>query len=135
MDFSTSMMELRREKVQVSVEASSQNVKSVTQSDSTPANNNVSHTLKHSMSDFAVQIGGESNSASDEKEDHLELQNALSEKTRQCTEIETRLAAVLEDVASLRRELEVSLKLLDESQVRSSFKKHTVVGLFSRSTL
>lgn len=113
----TSMMELRREKVQVSVEASSQNVKSATQSDSTPANNNVSHTLKHSMSDFAVQIGGESNSASDEKEDHLELQNALSEKTRQCTEIETRLAAVLEDVASLRRELEVSLKLLDESQM------------------
>lgn len=117
MPLDTSMMELRREEVKVSVEASSQNAKSAAQSDSSPANNNVPHTLKHSLSDFAGQIGGENNSASDEKDDHLELQNALSEKTHQCAEIETRMAAVLEEVASLRRELEVSLKLLDESQM------------------
>lgn len=117
MPLDASMMELRREEGQVSAGANSQTVKSATQSDSTPANNIVPHTLKCSMPAFAGQFGGENNSASEEKEDQLELQKALSEKTRQCAEIETRLAAVLEDVASLRRELEVSLKLLDESQM------------------
>ncbi|MCL7049490.1 hypothetical protein MKW94_005096 [Papaver nudicaule] len=46
----------------------------------------------------------------------LELQNALADKSNQCTEIESKLEAVQEEVANLRRELDISRKLLDESQ-------------------
>ncbi|XP_042485173.1 autophagy-related protein 11-like [Macadamia integrifolia] len=47
----------------------------------------------------------------------LELQNALAEKSNQFSEIETKLKAALEEVDSLKRELEISRKLLDESQM------------------
>ncbi|RZC69749.1 hypothetical protein C5167_032887 [Papaver somniferum] len=47
----------------------------------------------------------------------LKLQNALADKSNQCTETETKLEAVLEEVANLRRELDISRKLLDESQM------------------
>ncbi|XP_058114003.1 autophagy-related protein 11 [Magnolia sinica] len=47
----------------------------------------------------------------------LELQNALDEKSNQCSETESKLKATLEEVAVLRRDLEVSRKLLDESQM------------------
>ena len=47
----------------------------------------------------------------------LELQSALAEKTNQLNEAETKHTAVMEEVAMLRRELEASQKLLDESQV------------------
>lgn len=47
----------------------------------------------------------------------LELQSAIADKSHQLDEIETKLKAVMEEVAVLRRELEASQKLLDESQM------------------
>lgn len=47
----------------------------------------------------------------------LELQSALAEKSNQLSETETKLQAAVEEVSMLRRELEMSRKLLDESQV------------------
>ncbi|XP_027331685.1 autophagy-related protein 11 isoform X2 [Abrus precatorius] len=47
----------------------------------------------------------------------LELQNGLADKSNQLNETETKLKAVMEEVAVLKRELEASQKLLDESQM------------------
>ncbi|KAF8392996.1 hypothetical protein HHK36_021237 [Tetracentron sinense] len=47
----------------------------------------------------------------------LELQSALTDESNQISETETMLKAVMEEVATLRRELEISRKLLDESQM------------------
>ncbi|GKV18115.1 hypothetical protein SLEP1_g28536 [Rubroshorea leprosula] len=47
----------------------------------------------------------------------LELQSALAEKSNQLNEIETKLKSALGEVEMLRSELEVSQKLLDESQM------------------
>ena len=47
----------------------------------------------------------------------LELQSALADKSNQLNETETKLKTVMEEVAVIRRELEASQKLLDESQV------------------
>nr|KYP51451.1 Autophagy-related protein 11 [Cajanus cajan] len=47
----------------------------------------------------------------------LELQSALADKCNQLNENETKLKTVMEEVAVLRRELEASQKLLDESQM------------------
>lgn len=49
----------------------------------------------------------------------LELQSALEEKSSQLGEAEGKLKALTEEVAKLGRELEISRKLLDESQVSS----------------
>ncbi|MQL92834.1 hypothetical protein Taro_025474 [Colocasia esculenta] len=46
-----------------------------------------------------------------------ELQDALAEKSSQCDEIESQLKAAIDEVSSLRQELEISRKLLDESQM------------------
>lgn len=50
----------------------------------------------------------------------MELQSAVADKSDQLTETETKLKASMEEVALLRRELEASRKLLDESQVLAS---------------
>ncbi|KAJ7955679.1 Autophagy-related protein 11 [Quillaja saponaria] len=47
----------------------------------------------------------------------LDLQSALANKSNQLSETETNLNAALEEVALLKRELETSRKLLDESQM------------------
>ncbi|KAJ7979578.1 Autophagy-related protein 11 [Quillaja saponaria] len=47
----------------------------------------------------------------------LELQNALTDKSNQLSETDTKLKAACEDAALLRMELETSRKLLDESQM------------------
>nr|DAD45404.1 TPA_asm: hypothetical protein HUJ06_003634 [Nelumbo nucifera] len=47
----------------------------------------------------------------------LELQSALADKSNQLSETETKLKDAMEDVDNLRRELEMSRKLLDESQM------------------
>lgn len=47
----------------------------------------------------------------------LELQSALEDKSNQFSETEEKLKSALEEVATLRRELEISQKLLDESQM------------------
>jgi uncharacterized coiled-coil protein SlyX len=47
----------------------------------------------------------------------LELQNALAENSKQLSETEAKLKAAVEEAAMLTRELEMSQKLLDESQV------------------
>ncbi|KAK9275847.1 hypothetical protein L1049_023120 [Liquidambar formosana] len=47
----------------------------------------------------------------------LELQSALADKSNQLGETETKLKAVMEEVVMLGRELEISRKLLDESQM------------------
>ncbi|KAF9614316.1 hypothetical protein IFM89_018069 [Coptis chinensis] len=52
-------------------------------------------------------------------EDNLvsELQIAFAEKSNECSETEAKFKAAMEDIATLRRELEISRKLLDESQM------------------
>ncbi|XP_022946194.1 autophagy-related protein 11-like isoform X1 [Cucurbita moschata] len=47
----------------------------------------------------------------------LELQNALADKTNLLSETETKLKDAMEEVVVLKRELEASRKLLDESQM------------------
>ncbi|KAI4344321.1 hypothetical protein L6164_011563 [Bauhinia variegata] len=47
----------------------------------------------------------------------LELQSALTDKSKQLDETETNLEAVMEEVAKLRRDLEASQTLLNESQM------------------
>ncbi|KAG2668139.1 hypothetical protein I3760_15G146300 [Carya illinoinensis] len=47
----------------------------------------------------------------------LELRSALADKSNQLTEAETKIKAIVEEVTLLRRELEASRKLLDESQM------------------
>ncbi|XP_043706012.1 autophagy-related protein 11-like [Telopea speciosissima] len=47
----------------------------------------------------------------------LELQKALADKSNECSETETKIEAALEEVDNLKRELEISRKLLDESQM------------------
>ncbi|XP_022158141.1 autophagy-related protein 11 isoform X2 [Momordica charantia] len=47
----------------------------------------------------------------------LELQNELADKTTLLSETETKLKGAMEEVAVLKRELEASRKLLDESQM------------------
>lgn len=47
----------------------------------------------------------------------LELQNELADKTKLLNETETKLKGAMEEAASMKRELEASRKLLDESQV------------------
>ncbi|KAJ6923618.1 autophagy-related protein 11-like [Populus alba x Populus x berolinensis] len=47
----------------------------------------------------------------------LELQNALAENSKQLSETEAKLKAAVEEAAMLTRELEMSQKLLDESQM------------------
>ncbi|THG02835.1 hypothetical protein TEA_027830 [Camellia sinensis var. sinensis] len=47
----------------------------------------------------------------------LELQNTLADKSNQLSETETKLKALVEEVSKLERELEISRKLLDESQM------------------
>ncbi|KAK6236002.1 Autophagy-related protein 11 [Theobroma cacao] len=47
----------------------------------------------------------------------LELQSALAEKSNQLSVTETKLRDALDEVAMLRREMETSSKLLDESQM------------------
>ncbi|XVF34352.1 hypothetical protein REPUB_Repub18cG0052400 [Reevesia pubescens] len=47
----------------------------------------------------------------------LELQSALAEKLKQLSETETKLGDALDEVSMLRREMETSRKLLDESQM------------------
>ncbi|KAJ6800995.1 autophagy-related protein 11 [Iris pallida] len=46
-----------------------------------------------------------------------DLQNALAHKSDQCIEGENKLKVAMEEISSLRRELEVSRNLLDESQM------------------
>ncbi|PIN06097.1 hypothetical protein CDL12_21363 [Handroanthus impetiginosus] len=47
----------------------------------------------------------------------LELQNALTEKSSQLDNAETKIQGLMDDVSKLGRELEMSRKLLDESQM------------------
>lgn len=51
--------------------------------------------------------------------DIAQLQSALAEKSDQLTEAEGKINALTEEVSKLGRELEISQKLLDESQVMS----------------
>lgn len=56
----------------------------------------------------------------DEKVCHsaaMELQNALSEKSSELENAETKIQDLVDEVSKLERELEISRKLLDESQV------------------
>jgi len=48
----------------------------------------------------------------------LELQNALADKSNQSIETENQVKVAMEELTSLRRELEVNRTLLDESQVK-----------------
>lgn len=50
----------------------------------------------------------------------LELQNVLEEKSNKLSDRESKLETLMEEVVKLRRELEISRKLLDESQVFSA---------------
>ncbi|KAK9098126.1 hypothetical protein Syun_025171 [Stephania yunnanensis] len=47
----------------------------------------------------------------------LELQNALADKSNECSETESKLKAAIEEISTLKKEFEISQKLLDESQM------------------
>ncbi|XP_031247608.1 autophagy-related protein 11 [Pistacia vera] len=64
--------------------------------------------------DAAADLRSDSKDSSDLV---LELQNALAEKSDQLSETEIKLKSAMEEVAMLGRELEMSRKLLDESQM------------------
>lgn len=66
-------------------------------------------------SDAAADLGLDSKVSSDLVG---ELQSALADKSNQLSETETKLKAAMEEVGMLGRELEMSRKLLDESQVK-----------------
>lgn len=68
-------------------------------------------------SDPPAELGLDSKVSSDLL---MELQSALADKSDQLTDTETKLKASMDEVAFLRRELEASRKLLDESQVLAS---------------
>ncbi|XP_059453123.1 autophagy-related protein 11 [Corylus avellana] len=65
-------------------------------------------------SDPPAELGLDSKVSSDLL---MELQSALADKSDQLTDTETKLKASMDEVALLRRELEASRKLLDESQM------------------
>ncbi|KAJ4709542.1 Autophagy-related protein 11 [Melia azedarach] len=65
-------------------------------------------------SDAAADLGLDSKVSSDLVG---ELQSALADKSNQLSETETKLKAAMEEVGMLGRELEMSRKLLDESQM------------------
>ncbi|CAI9765759.1 unnamed protein product [Fraxinus pennsylvanica] len=64
------------------------------------------------LPDKAVQPGLDAKASND-----LELQSALAEKSNQLSVAETKLQVLTEEVSKLGRELEISRKLLDESQM------------------
>ncbi|GLJ27681.1 hypothetical protein SUGI_0543440 [Cryptomeria japonica] len=110
-----SALEFSKEELQADGRDKTQKVGSAAQLGVISESNDASHATDQAFSEFRFE--GESNSPSEQKDLIVELQNALSEKTKHCAAIETKLDTVLEDFASVRRELEVSLKLLDESQM------------------
>ncbi|CAI9779662.1 unnamed protein product [Fraxinus pennsylvanica] len=65
------------------------------------------------LCDKAVQPGLDAKATND----LLELQSALAEKSNQLADAETKLQVLTEEVSKLGSELEISQKLLDESQV------------------
>lgn len=110
-----SALEFSKEELQPDDGGKAQNVESSAHLEVLSKSNDVSHATDQVFSEYRVE--GESSSTSEQKDLIAELQNALSEKTKHCAAIETKLATVLEDFTSVKRELEVSLKLLDESQM------------------
>ncbi|KAF5193449.1 Autophagy-related protein [Thalictrum thalictroides] len=61
--------------------------------------------------------GSASESSKVEDNTYVELQKALADKLNECSETETKFQAAMEEVTTLSRELEISRKLLDESQL------------------
>ncbi|KAH9304596.1 hypothetical protein KI387_009000, partial [Taxus chinensis] len=113
-----SISEFSKEELCADGRENTQKVESAAQLEVISGSIDVTQAAEHAVCEFSRSVEGESNSTSEQKEDRLvELQKLLSEKTIECAEIETKLAMVLEDSISVKRELEVSLKLLDESQM------------------
>ncbi|KAH9304595.1 hypothetical protein KI387_008999 [Taxus chinensis] len=95
-----------------------QKVESAAQSEAISESIDVRQAAEHAVSEFSRRVEGENNSTSEQKEDRsVELQNPLLENTMQCAANELKSAMVLENSTSVKRDLEVSLKLLDESQI------------------
>ncbi|WVZ11173.1 hypothetical protein V8G54_015703 [Vigna mungo] len=67
----------------------------------------------------------------------LEIRSALADKSDQLIETETKLKNVIEEVVVLKRELEASKKLLDESQVTVELNHthHFRVAIFFKSVV
>lgn len=112
----SSMMEPHREEMQSSDKDKKDKIAgqlglSLTNS-STAESMPVSHDLVPCGSVVCPDLGSKVN---DDK--LLELQSALADKSNQLNETDTKLKAVMEEVAVLKRELEASRKLLDESQM------------------
>ena len=112
----SSMMEPHREEMQSSDKDKKDKITgqlglSLTNS-STAESMPVSHDLVPCGSVVCPELGSKVN---DDK--LLELQSALADKSNQLNETDTKLKAVMEEVDVLKRELEASRKLLDESQV------------------
>uniref|UniRef100_A0A5B7AYK6 Uncharacterized protein n=1 Tax=Davidia involucrata TaxID=16924 RepID=A0A5B7AYK6_DAVIN len=74
----------------------------------------ISQPLDTLPTDAAVEVGLDSKIYSNLV---LELQSTLADKSNQLSETETKLKALMEEVTKLGRELEISRKLLDESQM------------------
>ncbi|KAG5563995.1 hypothetical protein RHGRI_000238 [Rhododendron griersonianum] len=74
----------------------------------------MTQTLNNSPAETIAERGLDSKASSDLV---VELQNEVAEKSSLLSETETKLKTLVEEAAKLERELEISRKLLDESQM------------------
>ncbi|KDP38722.1 hypothetical protein JCGZ_04075 [Jatropha curcas] len=106
------MMEPHREELQVSDRDGKD--KMVGQLGMSLANSSTAESMPEPINDLPSDAAVEPKISS---EHLLEVQRALAEKSKELNETETKLNAAMEDVVVLTGELEMSRKLLDESQM------------------
>ncbi|XVE71681.1 hypothetical protein DITRI_Ditri10aG0170800 [Diplodiscus trichospermus] len=112
----SSMQEPHREELQFSEKDRKDRM--VGQSGMSLTNSSTAESMPEPLNALPCQRAAELVLDSNVREDLvLELQSALAEKSNQLSETETKLRDALDEVSNLRREMETSRKLLDESQV------------------
>ncbi|XP_077238166.1 autophagy-related protein 11-like [Tasmannia lanceolata] len=112
----SSMLEPRQDELQVVDKAGEE--KMALQMGSTLTNSFGSEIITEPLRVLPSGVAGEPFSALKAKDDLLlELQSALADKSNQFNETENKLKATMEEVATLKKEMETSRKLLDESQM------------------
>ncbi|KAF8407277.1 hypothetical protein HHK36_006404 [Tetracentron sinense] len=112
----SSMQEPHRDELQVGDKAGKE--KMASQLSLALTNSSTAESMSEPQNMLPCENVVEPRSASKIRDDLvLELQSALADKSNQCSETETKLKAAMEEVTALGKELEISRKLLDESQM------------------
>ncbi|XP_010278198.1 PREDICTED: autophagy-related protein 11-like [Nelumbo nucifera] len=111
-----SMVEPHRDELQVGDKSVQETM--VGQLGLTLSNSSTAEAILEPQNILPCETGREPDTESKFKGDLvLELQSALADKSNQLSETETKLKAAMEEVDNLSKELEMSRKLLDESQM------------------